>query len=97
MGLVKRKFFYEKISVSDSSFPSTPQVHFPFTAHHIILSTNNEEGIGLFFSFNGIDIDGELNCSDGPLVFDGMEENRIWLKSSAVVGVKIWGWRAVDR
>ena len=99
MAVVRRNFFYLKFTVNLTAFPAAPQIHFPFTANHIIIASDKN----VEFSFGrcpaDLDVDGEVGCSDGNIAFDGLQENRVWVRQPTInpddpiANVRIWGWR----
>lgn len=90
----KRNFFYRRISVNSSSFPSRAQIEIPFLATHLIL-TNDSDTQPISFSFLNPDIDGELFKKEQPIAFDGISVNKVWFfrTGSKPVQVRVWAWR----
>lgn len=96
--MARRNFFYKKITLATSqlTFPNKNQIDFGFHATHVIIVNDNVDN-SIEFSFRKPNLDGEIFCSDGPLVMDGIAEDRLWFR---VVGtptettqVRIWAWR----
>lgn len=96
----RRKFFFKELEInSDGIFQSEPDIVFPFSPTHIIIS-NDSTKKDLYFSFNGNDIDGVLFANDSPITFDGLVESKIWFyKVDRVQGgenkapIRMWAWR----
>ena len=92
MSLAKRNFFYFRDTVTDISFPSSPQIKLPFEASRIIMVNDSADQV-LSWSFQKPNLDGELLCTDSPIVFDGLNEGRVWFKAPADCEYRIWAWR----
>lgn len=93
----KRNFFYKKLLIDTTAFPSAAQMVFGFQATRVIVCNDgagSNEDSHLAFSFLQPNLDGELFCADGPITFDGLAEGRLWLKTSAnPIQVRVWAWR----
>jgi len=89
-----RTFFYEpSLTITATAFTSAPDLRFPFTANRVILSNDSDTNI-VTFSFLAPNIDGELFCTDGPIVFDWLNQDRLWFKvNSGDAKIRIWAWR----
>lgn len=88
-----RNFFYERLTISKTSFSNEHDLDFGFQATHIIIS-NDSTTDSIAFSFRKSYLDGELFCYDGPLVMDGLSEGKLWLRKISVndVQVRVWAW-----
>jgi len=87
-----RNFFYKRIDVTDTDFPSAAQLNFGFQATRVII-VNDGNGPALTFSFSRPNVDGELFKDDGPLVFDGVGVGKLWFKAPLETSVRVWAWR----
>ena len=92
----KRNFFYNKIAITATAFPSVAQFEFPFHSSKIIIINDATDDVALIFSFRLPHIDGELFCSDEAIIFDGLAEDRVYMKLSAAgsAQVRVWAWRS---
>ena len=95
----RRNRLYQKFNLEEiGSFPSRAQVEIPFTATHIII-TNDSKKTNVTFSFNGVDIDGELFKKETPITFDGCANNKIWFFRDGISAdtiksqIRVWAWR----
>jgi len=88
-----RNFFYQRLVVSSDIFTNEHDIDFGFQATHVIIS-NDSTTDSIAFSFRKPFLDGELFCTDGPLVMDGLSEGRIWFKRISIndVQVRVWAW-----
>lgn len=82
--------------VDGYAFPTTPQVNFGFNAQAFSF-LNRGTGI-MHYSFNGIDVHGDLNPADVSkgLTFDSRVECKVWFKmaedeTASAVRVEAWG------
>jgi len=99
--LTNRNFFYERLTITADSFPSKSQIEFCFRATHVNITLDGDaNGDGeVHFTFRkteGISHGGELYCTDGPWVADGVGEDKIWFKKPAGgvdIQVRVWAWR----
>lgn len=98
MSLLGINFFYKRVEVGDQ-YPSKAQIEIPFTAQRIVIS-NESQQTDIAFSFNGSELHGELFKKDTPLVMDGVEQTKIWIKKinegAALPQVRVWAWRKTD-
>lgn len=92
-----RGFFYIRIPVSNTAFPSAPQIKLPFQATRIVLAPlfvkQNEI---IQFSYLAPNLDGELMTNDLSVAFDGLSEGRIWFRvvtPSSTAEIRVWAWR----
>jgi hypothetical protein len=97
MGLGSRQKFYEDIAVTNSGFPSKATIIVPFQATHIILAPRNLKVNEIItYSFQGVDIDGQLLSEDGPFSFDGVSEAKIWFRTNQIqnasAAMRVWAW-----
>lgn len=89
----KNKFFFEKKTVSASSFNHDADIFIPLISKDSILITNESSGV-IAYSFNGNDVHGELNPNLGKtaVVIDHPGIVKIWFKllsgSASVVSVQ---------
>lgn len=86
--------YFDVITVSETSFPTDPQVSFGFISNGFNLL--NRGSVVVEYSFNGTDVDGDLNNSDSSvfLSFINRNECKIWFRvasGSADVRVEAWG------
>ena len=80
-------------ALTNVDFPQTPTFMFGMTANHMII-VNDCSKRDILFSFDGIDIDGEIFPRDKSLTLNWKLASRIWLKTSAAADtlVRIWAW-----
>ena len=87
-----RNHFYERSTISNIEFASTPTWKWNFTANHLIIVNDSRENI-LKFSFNGEDLDGEIFPKDKSLTLNWKLASRIWIATSAPdLPYRIWTW-----
>ena len=96
--LSRRGFFYKRITVTDQTFPSAPQIKFPFQATRVIIAFRNLKAQEVItFSFQRPDIDGEFFVDDLPLAMDGLSQGRLWfatnLSNQQNAEIRVWAWR----
>lgn len=93
-----RNFFFDVIDVNqdfDVDGFSPIAIIFPFTPTSIMIS-NESNAKTLFFSFNGIDVDGILFKSETPISFDHGSWSKLHLAKETGGGpiqVRVWAWR----
>lgn len=87
----RRNFFYQRLNVADTDFPSEAQLNFGFQATRVIIV--NDGNSTLTFSFSRPHVDGELFKDDGPLIMDGVGAGKVWLKAGAASSARVWAWR----
>lgn len=89
-------FYYKRLTISATAFPDEQQVHFPFSANHVIISSDSDQ-LYVKFSFLPPNLDGELFKKEQPIVFDGVHINRIWFSREANnkpnPEVRVWAWK----
>lgn len=89
--------FFQKITVSNSTFNSTADILIPFTTQGFIILNEDSANI-IQVSFNGNTVHDELNpvISRG-FTYDNRVVSKIWLKvsvgPSAVVSIRAWSPR----
>lgn len=94
-----RNFFFKVIDVSRDfdalGFNSTPTITFPFTPTSIMIS-NQSNLKTLYWSFNGVDVDGFLEGKETPITFDHGSWSKVHFAKEAggtSIKVRVWAWR----
>ena len=85
--------YFKSFTISDTSFPTTPQVNFEFNSTGFYL-INRGSGV-VYYSFDGETIHGDLNPSDSSIqiMFSARQENKIWFKASGSEVVRVEAWK----
>lgn len=86
--------YFDVITVDGYDFPADPQASFGFISEGFSLLNRGDYVVQ--YSFNGSDVDGDLNPNDSSkgLVFDNRHECKIWFKSVdgySTVRAESWG------
>ena len=90
-----RPIFYKKFGgFTKTSFSNEADIKFPFTPTRLII-VNDDNKRAVEFSFSRPDLDGELLPEDGPIIFDHINIDRLWLRldASGSINIRIWAWR----
>ena len=89
---VNDRDFYAEPVITDTDFPTKPQIEIPFSATGIIL-INDSENETVTYSFRRPAVHGTLLCTDGAITRDGTSRARIWFKASGPAKVRVMAWR----
>lgn len=87
--------YFQVITVSDTSFPGTPQSIFGIKYQTSFSLLNKSSTITVEYSLDGINLHGELvpNTPSAGIVFDNRACSAVWFRvssSSAQVRVEAW-------
>ena len=91
-----RTFHYERQDIVVLNFPSDAQFKFPFLATRVMIAARNLKAQEIIsFSYNGVDLDGEIFPDDTPIAFDGLQQGKLWFKSNLQQNaqIRMWAWR----
>lgn len=94
----RRGFFYKRIAITATTFPSAPQIKIPFSATRILIVHRNLKAQEIIsFSFLRPNLDGELFPDDTHLAMDGLIESRVWFFTNQTQNqnaeIRVWAWR----
>jgi hypothetical protein len=81
-------------ALTNTEFEQTPTFKFSMTANHLII-VNDSSKTNLLFSFDGVEVDGEVFPRDKSLTLNWKLASRIWLKADAATPetpIRIWAW-----
>jgi len=87
--------YFDVVTVDGYDFPTVPQVNFGFNSEGF--SFLNRGSHTVEYSFNGVDVHGDLVPTDETkgLVFDVRNECKVWFKcvtGSTTVRIEAWGF-----
>ena len=78
----RRDHYYERITVTALEFTDSPDVKLSFTILNGGMMIMNDSDEIISFSFNGEDIDGEIEPNDKWWAMDRLKQSRIWFKTT---------------
>ena len=86
--------YFDEIEINVTEFPDTPQFNFNFRATSVIIYV---EGMGVVtwsYSGNDSNIHGKLSSEQGSISFDGIDIDKIYMKTEEGKNplVRIWAW-----
>jgi len=98
MARTNKRNFFDRITVNSNNFEDC-RVSWEFNSVGLmLLNTSTVAGEIVEYSFNGVDIAGDLDPSNASagISFDNRQENAIWFRrqttgSSIIVRVEAWG------
>jgi hypothetical protein len=91
--------FYQKVSVTSSTFTNIPDIKITFTTQTVMFLNENTTGV-VEYSFNGNTVHGELDPSlpSKGMSFDNRIISSIWFRvksgSSGPITVRVDAWAA---
>lgn len=95
----RNNFFFDIVDVNRNfdtqGFDKTSPIIFPFTPTSIMISNESNEKT-LYFSFNGVDVNGILFEKETPITFDGGSWTKLFLAredATVPIKVRVWAWR----
>lgn len=85
--------YFRSFTVSDTTFPTNPQVDFTFHAEGFSLI--NRGSTVIEYSFDGTNTHGDLNPSDSSvsMQYANRPVSKIWFRASSNSVIRVEGWR----
>ncbi len=83
---------YNSLTVTATDFGRLPDIKFEHICRAVLLINDSTSGT-IYYSFNGVDIDGEMKSTDGEISYSNVQIGKIWFKTGGTSNaIRVMSW-----